>query len=898
MTAAKRPAPVGLLEQFNDLAPKIHAGICLKSGMHASPGGEGWLQGNFDILLENVFNKCAAFQLLAPLSQEHTVAKGKCSQWIKQKMRNLNKRFQTQCVSPANCRQDVLGEAELCTACAPKVTANITAMLQFDRFIAGNPQCTGLRVTTPEESNVLRARFPGPWQQAVDAVAGGPPGAFHPAVANQQPHTVAAAACGRVATHAPQVAADPAGAGVAVHAPPGGVRTAGTMQAPQVAADPADGGVAAHAPPGGVRTAGTIQPPQVAADPAGGGVAAHAPPGGVRTAGTIQPPQVAADPAGGGVAAHAPPGGVRTAGTMHAPQVAADPAGAGVAAHAPPGGVRTAGTIQPPQVAADVQDNFLADIGVWVKYLSECPWVTYDPAARIFSDDTNHMTQSQLPESHAIWVGEVCDALNLLRPFLTMVPVPPAQGRRPQGAHTTQPRTQESRPAQAPEQPTHLKINQAAAPAPGALPTPEEAVSPLPTIMTEAAFRSSLDEQSEEDEEVVAPQQAQEVRRSPRTSVTSPPSLEKQRAGNIARNIAMMRGVMEAKGALFTVGDTTPEAALALLQTVTDARLKDHLKALKGTGKKVSLTMKGSLFTLQQPATFAGYAALSKKSLDALNTPLTNELRRRVNSNPELRALVPVATPKSTAAEPRKSKRNEGPPAAGSNKRKKQACPADARQVTVSGATMAELLPISRKGAFHRAVSGGVEWLVAAGKAEKLTQSAVKILSGRMKTQLWETTTYGEEYSVEHASGTWSGAIGKTVHRITVEEWSEVHDYYCTAVASDNGANLQVKLPAVLLDFAIFHAEFDAHAFNSAIIPKFGECRVPDVHICEKGLLWRTSTGEEMCMSNLPKLLSMRDTVPPGLQVDGNAEPRPAGEWGTPPAGSSHAWVVTCRCLQ
>ncbi|KAK3242214.1 hypothetical protein CYMTET_48085 [Cymbomonas tetramitiformis] len=651
---AKRPAPVGLLEQFNDLATKIHAGICPKSGMHASPGGEGWLQGNFDILLDNVFNKCVAFQQLAPLSQEHTVAKGKCSQWIKQKLRNLNKKFQTQCVSPENCRQNVLGEAELCTACAPKVTANITAMLHFDRFIAGNPQCTGLRVTTPEESNVLRARFPGPWQQAVDAVAGGPPGAFHPAVANQQPHTGAAAACGRVATHAPQVAADPAGGGVAAHAPrPGWSSPCGY-----------DSG-----------TAGTIQPPQVAADPAGGGVAAHAPPGGVRTAGTIQPPQVAADPAGGGVAAHAPPGGVRTAGTIQAPQVAADPSGGGVAAHAPPGGVRTAGTIQPPQVAADVQDNFLADIGVWVKYLSECPWVTFDPATRIFSDDTNHMTHSQLPECHAIWVGEVCRALNLLRPFLTMVPVAPAQGRRPQGAHTTQPRTQESRPAQAPEQPTRFKINQAAAPAPGALPTPEEAVSPLPTIMTEAAFRSSLDEQSEEEEEVVDPQQAQEVRRSPRTTVTSPPSLEKRRAINIARNMAQMKCVMDAKGALFQVGDTTPEAALALLQTVTDERLKDHITALQETGKKVSLTMKGSLFTLQQPATFAGYAALSKKSLDALNTPLTNELKRRVQNNPELRALLPAAAPKSTAAEPRKSKRNEGPPAAGSNKRKKPGLP-------------------------------------------------------------------------------------------------------------------------------------------------------------------------------------------------------------------------------
>eukprot|EP00854_Cymbomonas_tetramitiformis_P002749 gene2749-3528_t len=140
MTTRKRPTPVGLAEHFNnDMITK-----------------------NYEILLENVWNKTPTFQPLRPLSQEHTAAKRLCNMWIKQKLRNRNTKWRTQCVLLDECRQNDLDEAKLCTGCAPKVTANLTAMLHFDRFIAGNPQCTGLGATTPEASNLLRMRFLGP----------------------------------------------------------------------------------------------------------------------------------------------------------------------------------------------------------------------------------------------------------------------------------------------------------------------------------------------------------------------------------------------------------------------------------------------------------------------------------------------------------------------------------------------------------------------------------------------------------------------------------------------------------------------------------------------------------------------------------------------------------------
>ncbi|KAK3248368.1 hypothetical protein CYMTET_42163 [Cymbomonas tetramitiformis] len=133
MTSGKRPTPVGLLEQFNDMITKVHAGIDRKSGMHASPGQECWVEQNFEIFLDNVYNKTVAFQPLDPLSQEHTAAKRLCSMWIKQKLRNGNTKWKTQCVLPDECRQNDVGEAKLCTGCAPKVTANFMAMLHFDR---------------------------------------------------------------------------------------------------------------------------------------------------------------------------------------------------------------------------------------------------------------------------------------------------------------------------------------------------------------------------------------------------------------------------------------------------------------------------------------------------------------------------------------------------------------------------------------------------------------------------------------------------------------------------------------------------------------------------------------------------------------------------------------------
>ncbi|KAK3249835.1 hypothetical protein CYMTET_40757 [Cymbomonas tetramitiformis] len=119
--------------RFNDMITKVHAGIDRKSGMHASPGQECWVEQNFEIFLDNVYNKTVAFQPLDPLSQEHTAAKRLCSMWIKQKLRNGNTKWKTQCVLPDECRQNDVGEAKLCTGCAPKVTANFMAMLHFDR---------------------------------------------------------------------------------------------------------------------------------------------------------------------------------------------------------------------------------------------------------------------------------------------------------------------------------------------------------------------------------------------------------------------------------------------------------------------------------------------------------------------------------------------------------------------------------------------------------------------------------------------------------------------------------------------------------------------------------------------------------------------------------------------
>jgi len=351
------------------------------------------------------------------------------------------------------------------------------------------------------------------------------------------------------------------------------------------------------------------------------------------------------------------------------------------------------------------------------------------------------------------------------------------------------------------------------------------------------------------------------------------PEIERQKKKNMERNKQVLQNAMAARFVTSNIEDFSKEGVEKKIATLDTARLTAHMRNLLQEGKLRTITANAVLFTLSTPDTFARYKTdLIEPFKTGVMKQLKSLLENLVKSTPSLSAIKVELDARSAAArsappaaQPRRS--NRAPAEGGSStnpSRKVRKVQPD--HVTVTGSTMDQLVPEIRKLVVARAKEAGTP-LECARYLNTNTKSLVNAIAGKCKGQKWEDITYGQDFGFRYGDpgNVWRGQIGRSVHVVAMPTWN-LENYYCTVVAHDSGTNLSIGIPAVYLDFAPFHAEFDAHPFNSTVVTSFKPRRVLNVHACEKGLLWNTATGEAYDMKNLPKLLNDPDTVPEFLR--------------------------------
>ena len=345
---------------------------------------------------------------------------------------------------------------------------------------------------------------------------------------------------------------------------------------------------------------------------------------------------------------------------------------------------------------------------------------------------------------------------------------------------------------------------------------------------------------------------------------------ERQKNRNIQRNLEAFRQHMQPRHLNYHVEDLSALGIKKKIDDLDTARLTAHMRKLLEAGNLKSITAHKVLLTLTMPDTYHRYRDLQNPLKESVMKQLDNLLTKLVDSTPALAAIKAEVKTRMTnsaqsVAPPRRSNRSTSEDAS-STARARKVRKVQSAEVTVTGSTMNQLVPKIRELVVARAKADNIQ-LQAETFRTKSTKSLVNSIAGRCRGQKWEDITYGQDFHFQYDApgNVWRGQIGRSVHVVAIPSW-KCDNYYCTVVAHDTGANLSIGLPAVYLDFATFHAEFDAHPFNSSVVKSYKPRRVLNVHACEKGLLWNTATGEAFDMTNLPRLLANSETVPEFLR--------------------------------
>eukprot|EP00854_Cymbomonas_tetramitiformis_P006460 gene6460-7744_t len=348
------------------------------------------------------------------------------------------------------------------------------------------------------------------------------------------------------------------------------------------------------------------------------------------------------------------------------------------------------------------------------------------------------------------------------------------------------------------------------------------------------------------------------------------PEYERQKNRNIQRNLEAFRQHMQPRHVNYHVEDLSAQGIKKKIDDLDTARLSAHMRKLLEAGNLKSITAHKVLLTLTMPDTYHRYRDLQNPLKESVMKQLDNLLTKLVDSTPALAAIKAEVKTRMTnsaqsVAPPRRSNRSTSEDAS-STARARKVRKVQSAEVTVTGSTMNQLVPKIREFVVARAKADNIQ-LQAETFRTKSTKSLVNSIAGRCRGQKWEDITYGQDFHFQYDApgNVWRGQIGRSVHVVAIPSW-KCDNYYCTVVAHDTGANLSIGLPAVYLDFATFHAEFDAHPFNSSVVKSYKPRRVLNVHACEKGLLWNTVTGEAFDMTHLPRLLANSETVPEFLR--------------------------------